>query len=500
MKEIHWFNFADARRPDPVDTRLEGKAQNMGLIGPSDPLPSKGGRVQSRGRDNIATTQEKRAAEAGAAARGGGAGGVGEGRKDRCVKGKSCGATCITQANDCILELPETAQAEIRKMAEFILKKKPDLEAGSAEDIRLGQAAILAGQNLRDTGGSKGSAFTTSKTGESRLLSALEIRDLKENRDQLGKAEFDQKALQAWQKDVNSRGLGLNRQDLELLYQALPPGARDQLNRGGNPGKGNVWYGKDKEGNDVTDAKSPSKDRGLAVLDMYFKQGGTDAYGKSSRVLSPGDLDVEHVRPVSKGGKDHPSNWVLARSGAQRQRANEELGAWIDKLPNPSDREALRRYYDVARKKNATKGALKAVLRSMDIQTMPDEAIAKISGANLKYLLNDVFTANSGLYGLRESKSTRSNSAQPAAFNTPYAMAVKYLTPDQVKGIKADVRRAWNKNWIEGGGSTKDMISELTAAYQSRLPPEVYAKYKPDIDKWSQKILEEHPETAPRSL
>ena len=154
MKEIHWFNFADARRPDPVDTRLEGKAQGMGLVGPSSPLPSRGGqRVQSRGRDNIATTQEKKAAEAGAASRGGGAGGgAGTGRKDRCVKGKSCGVTCITQANDCILELPETVQSQVRKMAEFIVKRAEKggnkIEAGSERDLQLWESLKGTGRQL----------------------------------------------------------------------------------------------------------------------------------------------------------------------------------------------------------------------------------------------------------------------------------------------------------------------------------------------------------------
>ena len=251
MKEIHWFNFADARRPNPVDTRLEGKAQGMGLVGPSSPLPSRGGqRVQSRGRDNIATTQEKKAAEAGAASRGGGAGGgAGTGRKDRCVKGKSCGVTCITQANDCILELPETVQAEIRKMADYIMKQKPGLQAGSDEDIRLGQAAILAGRSLEGQG-AKGTTFKGTKGGGSRLLSPLEIKDMKDNIDQLGKAEFDSKVLQAWQKDVNSRGLALNKEDLRLIYNSLPAGAKDQLNGTGAPGK-NAWYGIDKDGNEI---------------------------------------------------------------------------------------------------------------------------------------------------------------------------------------------------------------------------------------------------------
>jgi hypothetical protein len=129
----------------------------------------------------------------------------------------------------------------------------------------------------------------------------------------------------------------------------------------GNPGKGN-WYGKDSNGNDVTTLNNGTRDRGIAVLGMYIRQGGRDAYGDSKRVLSPADFDVEHIRPASKGGLDHPSNWILARSGAQRQRADEELGKWIDKLPDPGNKTAMNKYYSDFAKDQQRKNAAKAII------------------------------------------------------------------------------------------------------------------------------------------
>ena len=341
MKEIHWFNFADARRPDPVDTRLEGKAQGMGLVGPSSPLPSRGGqRVQSRGRDNIATTQEKKAAEAGAASRGGGAGGgAGTGRKDRCVKGKSCGVTCITQANDCILELPETVQSQVRKMAEFIVKRAEKggnkIEAGSERDLQLWESLKGTGRQLTSQG-----SFGKTKASQTVMVTRDEIVDLKKNRDKLSKAELDKAAREVWQKEVFSRGKQLSRGDLELLYDALPAKARTQLNSSGAAPKGNS-FGVDKDGKEIINASGPSRERGLRILDMYLKQGGTDAYGNRNKVYSPSEFDVEHIIPLSrgkdKGGIDHPSNWVLARGGAQRKRGEAFFSKWIDSLPEPSD-------------------------------------------------------------------------------------------------------------------------------------------------------------------
>jgi hypothetical protein len=420
---------------------------------------------------------------------------VGGGPK-RCRKGKNCSATCIAQSDDCLVDFPEPVQAEIRKMVSYLMKKG-NVEEGSDRDVQLGNAAILAGQHLtKESAGGKDKIFGTTKPGQSRLLSALEIADLKANRDRLGDAEFDMKVRQALQKDVFSRGVQLNRKDLELVYEALPQAAKMQLNNSGNPGKGK-WYGADKEGNEVTTANNGTKNRGLQVLDMYFKQGGTDAYGSSKRVLSPADFDVEHIRPVSKGGLDHPSNWVLARSGAQRQRADTELKKWIDSLPDPRDRTALRAYYDAAAKKGRAKDALKATFATMNPKAMSDADLIKISPSNMKYLFNRDSFFVSGLYGL--GSGGRLTNTQPAVFGRAYGLARKHLPDEEAAAIRKDVTRVWNKNWMENGGSTKDMVRDYIKIYKDRLSPESFKLLEPEIVKWGSDILKKYPEKSPRT-
>lgn len=473
------YDFADSRMLRGEDARIDRAAQRMGIAGPTSPMPVRSG----------PTAAEVRSAKREA---------VGGARK-RCRKGKNCSATCIDPREDCLVDFPEPVQAEITRMRDFIrsaaAKRGQPIEPGSQREADIEKATVLAGRHLKESE-SGGKIFGTTAPGQSRLLTALEIDDLKKNKDKLGQAEFDEKVRQAWQKDVFSRGVKLSKDDLSLLYEALPQSAKNQLNNSGNPGKGK-WFGTDKDGNEITTANNGSKSRGLSVLDMYFRQGGTDAYGNSKRILSPADFDVEHIRPVSKGGLDHPSNWVLARSGAQRQRADTELGKWIDSLPNPRDKAALKAYYDAAAKKGRAKDALKKTLASMDPKSLSDESLLKISPSNMKYLFNRDSFFVSGLYGL--GPGGRLTNTQPAVFGRAYGLARKHLPEDEIASIRSDVKKVWNKDWMENGGSTKDMVREYIKIYKNRLPAESFKLLEPEIVKWGADILAKYPEKSPRS-
>jgi hypothetical protein len=110
--------------------------------------------VASQGYDGIATVQEKNQAEAAAVGT--------QGKRDRCMKGKSCGAACIYYRKDCILELPETVQeplTRVRNMLEEAVAKGQltDDEAGSVfqkrlgmtDDIKWGREDLTAPQNAK---------------------------------------------------------------------------------------------------------------------------------------------------------------------------------------------------------------------------------------------------------------------------------------------------------------------------------------------------------------
>lgn len=437
---------------------------------------------------------------------------VGGGPK-KCVKGKSCSATCIAANEDCLVELPEPIQAEIRKMASFIVaqrqKEGRPIAAGSQEDIDIGKATQLVGGQLTKEGtyqrGSgkykkevKERTFDTTVRGQTRAISPSEIRDLKARRDQLGNAEFDEVARKALQKEVNSRGVTLDQKSLEHLYDSLPQAARTALMQSGNPGKGN-WYGKDERGNEVTSLNNGTRDRGLAVLKMYIQQGGMDAYGGGKgRVMSPADFDVEHIRPASKGGLDHPSNWILARSGAQRQRADKELGKWIDSLPDYNDKAAMNKYYTNFAKKEKQKNAAKAVAASVDPRSLPDAELAKVSPKNLRYMFDrDSFFA-SGFYSPTGGGS-RLTGAPPVPVSKAYGLVRKH-NDDAAKEVRSQTKQIYNKEWFENGGSTSKMTASMINLYRQNMPADAFKAIEPQLLKWQADTIREYPSGPPRVI
>jgi hypothetical protein len=491
------YDFADSRRLQGDDARVERNIQRMGLAGPSSVLPTR-----SRGGDGQVTVAEKRASVKGQQERGTlGSGGASGGQEDRCKRGKACGVTCIDPREDCIIDFDVALNSELNRMVNYIKEKAAKagnpVEAGSERERQIKESVKLAGQHLTGQSASGERMFPTTKPGQSRLLSPTEIADMKANRDKLGKAEFDEVVRKAWQTDTQSRGIKLSKEDLGMIYDALPQSAKNQLAGSGNPGAGK-WYALDKDGNEITTGKGKTRDRGIAFLDMYFRQGGTDAYGNSKRVFSPADFDVEHIRPMSKGGIDHPSNWVLARSGAQRQRAEQELGKFIDRLPDPKDRAALAKYYADAKSKSLTKDAAKAALKQVDPMQMSPADLAKISPGNMKYMFagpsggKDTFFSNS-LIGA-DSGGTRPSSALPAPIGRLYGLARRTLSESDVETIRSEVRRAWNKDWSLGGGTTQNMVDSVVGSFKSRLSPDVFALVEADVNKWSQGMLDKFPQ------
>ena len=461
------------------------------------------------GGDGQVTVAEKRASDRGVAARG--TSGVTTGR-DRCKRGKACGATCIAGNEDCILDFPEPVQAEIRKMAQYIVNRRTKegraIVPGSEEDIQVGKGVGLVGSQLtregkyqRGTGKCKKEVtertFDTTVRGQTRAIAPSEIRDLKANRDKLGNAEFDEKARKALQTEVFSRGVNLDRKSLELIYDSLPLAAKTALMQSGNPGKGN-WYGKDSNGNDVTTLNNGTRDRGVAVLGMYIRQGGRDAYGDSKRVLSPADLDVEHIRPASKGGLDHPSNWILARSGAQRQRADEELGKWIDRLPDANNKTAMNKYYSDFAKDQQRKNAAKAAAAAVDPRKLPDAELVKVSPKNLRYMFDRDSFFQSGFYSSAGGGS-RLTGAPPVPVSKAYALALKH-NEGEAKEIRSLTKQIYNKNWFENGGSTAKMTGDMINLYRQRLPAESFKQIEPQLKKWQTETLSQYPSGPPRVI
>lgn len=477
-KAPSFVDYADSRNLRGDDARVERLGRRQGLTGESSLLLS--------GKSGEPTASDIRSAKAEA---------VG-GKPKRCVKGKSCSAACIDAREDCLVEFPEPVQKEINKMREFIYtraaKRGEAIEAGSERAKQIESAITGTARHLNEQGSFKKTAGSQQTT-----LTRDEIVELKKNRDRMSNAEASAKAREAWQKEVFSRGVTLSRKDLEDLYESLPDKAKKQLNGSGAPPKGGT-FGVGKDGKETYEGSGPNKERGLRVLEMYLRQGGTDAYGNRNKVFSPAEFDVEHIIPMARGkaagGIDHPSNWVLARGGAQRKRGDKFFAQWIDSLPNPNDAAAMRQFFGSEARKLRESRLASALARSIaEGFNIREASLADIRALKPKVRKKLDYFAGAPTLIPGGSLSGRISTSLPGKLHVPYLYAKKHLTPEQLDSLRSNIVDAWNNGWVRGQGSTTNLVSTLTGLFRSALPVNVYQEIQGDIDKWAESHLKKYP-------
>jgi hypothetical protein len=331
---------------------------------------------------------------------------------------------------------------------------------------------------------------TNKKVSENQTLTWNAIQTLQGRRKLLGDAEFNEQAMKFLQKDAFGRGLRLRRDELENIYGLFNLNDKKALNRTGSitvkPGADkNVWWaGRNPDGTDKFSA-SPTKERGIAVLDMWFRQGGTDGYrGRDGRVRSPMSYDVEHVRPLSKGGKDVPSNWILGTSGINRNRQEKELGKWIDNLPKT--RAEYKEYVNErVTKKNKDKMRTE-ILKSVSPDKYTPAEIASKSATDLSKIFAK--EGASGLYLFKGGwESAKSGGDGRGGSNPPPPPIAKALglalqaNPAAGNKLASDVRNLWNNEIQSGGGATLGKIKNLL---QNSLTKEQYELIAPEFKKY----------------
>lgn len=117
------------------------KVSNISLA--SDAVPF----LEFAGYDGLITEGEKSAAERGAASRG-----TYGAKRDRCKRGKSCGAACIFYRKDCVLELPVNVQNSVRATRDFLVR---EMKAGRVSE-RDAHRAFLQTTGLGNVKNAKG--------------------------------------------------------------------------------------------------------------------------------------------------------------------------------------------------------------------------------------------------------------------------------------------------------------------------------------------------------
>jgi hypothetical protein len=249
---------------------------------------------------------------------------------------------------------------------------------------------------------------------------------------------------------------------------------------------GKWWAGKDENGNDVF-SKSPTRERGLAVYDMWFRQGGTSAYsGRGSKVWAPQDLDVEHMKPMSKGGADSPSNWILARAGAQRKRQNEELGKWIDKLPK--NESEYRDYLSSFRSDKTRSRVKKAAMSALDPKQFSDAEVFGWGAAKngKAFGARTLFTSEFQPIANIDKGAGRANSGPPVPFSKGLALIAKTQGVPEASSAVSELRKIWNKDLIENRTISKqEAFTKMNEVIQKRLTADQTNLYQPEATAWA---------------
>jgi hypothetical protein len=427
---------------------------------------------------------------------------VGGGRK-RCKRGKNCSAACIQAAMTCLVEFPAPVSSGVAQLRDYV-RQKNNVQPGSIQDKRLNLAlgklaeVVKVGESTpppKRGGLAKPSVEVKSQTARANRKGVTwgEVQGLKKRRDMLSDAEVQKEAMRALHKDAMTRGLRLPRRELEMIYELLPKNVQESLARSGKPGKGGWYAGTDENGKPIFSSRG-GKERALTVLDMWFRQGGTDAYqSKGSRVWAPTDLSVEHLVPLSKGGIDAPSNWVLIRRGTNLARQEKRLGSWIDSLP--SSREGYKTYLSKYAKDRRAGQARKARMALVDPTKMSDGDI--FNSGNKK--LAGIFRGQNGgksaslftkeWLGIKTSAAggRTGNSGPPGPFSQALGLVAKHGGLPQARTVGNKMKNIWNNDWKRDGNLTgpqayKQMLSEM----KSVLTPEQYNNlFLPAAQAWA---------------
>lgn len=430
------------------------------------------------------------------------------GYRKRCKQGKLCSATCIAVNKDCLVDLPVPLQREIRRAAISIARKQ-GLTPGSASDIRQGVALQQMAPSMKVTEGPKktekvdGKKVTKPRLEFDRSAKdkqrAERPRTLLEESLELQKrlpllkgADLEDAQKRILQLDALSRGVKLPRNELEAMYDLLPANTRTALqNSGKATGR---WYdGKDENGKDkFKGGNNGTRERGLAVFDMWMRQGGTDAYlGRNGKRFAPQDMDVEHIKPFSKGGLDAPSNWVLIRAGLNRKRQEQELESFITRLPKtPAEQRA---YLSDLGKKDRLKRLKDKAMGNVNLKNITDQGITNPKSIGLdEKQLSKMLNSYGKLRDWGAAKNVpnrgeagiRLQSGAPPPFRTGINFLYKNLDKATADRVAQGIKNTWNKELFGGNLEPQATLNKMMSSLSPHLTAPQREAVMADLGKW----------------
>ena len=313
--------------------------------------------------------------------------------RDKCVKGKSCGATCIYQKNDCVLDLDPKTSAAMNKVSEYV---RNYVKAGGSEETAMAALSRIEGSGTTEGTAKKiGSAldamsekYPNEKQREEKIQEVFDLvlPGIAVKGDTGVKQAYDEeqinalmgnKKIDAYEKvyrDVESGKLktpeevnaalrplaesrrvnDISDEQVDLAMAMMPKDLVAGLSKQGQPGEWGKW-GANQSTLDVPDGghtatNKAGAERARLIVRIGLEEGMKDMY--TGQKIGFGDMDLEHTVPfgVAKAGAETGSNFGLTTRLNNRAKGDMSPEDWRQKvLKNyPTENGRLT---DAARKK-----------------------------------------------------------------------------------------------------------------------------------------------------
>ena len=280
------------------------------------------------------------------------------------------------------------------------------------------------------------------------------------------KADIIKQTAEAWKDD-------LSKDELDWLWGNMEASLKKSFSKSGSR-NGKIDY--------PQNGKAASDERGRAVFGLYIAMNGRDGYTGAAKVWSPGDLDLEHIKAISMGGKDEPENWTLLRTGLNLQKGNTKLDAWVENL----DKTLAKR--DKAPTKAKLDKAKKDLLTQMGkMRTVTPEQFESMTVDEQKYTIRGLG------YSYFNILNSGSGGGEPVSPVLGRKLALEDLrTKSAENKLLWDEMRSWHKQFAKTDSTMtqKQMLNGISrtlakTSWPDELKNETFAYF----DKTAQDVL-----------
>jgi hypothetical protein len=409
-------------------------------------------------------------------------------KTDQCVKGKSCGATCIYSGHDCVLDLDPKTSAALAKVVPYL---KSYVSRGGSEEVVTQSLERMEGKTGIDS-----TAKNISKaidemekkypdpkereekinqvfdlvlpgiakkgdTGEKQAYSQDQVEFLMNNKkiDAYEKVYQDVKSGKLkTPEEVNAalRPLAEDRrkneisdEQVDLAMAMLPADLKAGLSKQGQPGEWGKWGAKQST-LDVPEGGHTAKneagaERARLIVRIGMEEGMKDMY--TGQKVGFGDIDLEHTIPygVARSGAETGSNFGLTTRLNNRAKGDISPEEWRQKV--------LKNYETKDGK--LTPAAVKKLQGEQAAATRYNDQKTKIKGGASPDTVASIFK------GIDESSESNMNKSK---LKNKALQAMSGYGETYLQGFRANragaSRRVYTYRGTEAGNKIMDKAAE----------------------------------------